>query len=248
MLGDSQRLLFQRHIHVPTRFLYPNRIRDASEIKQHQKSISLLIFHKLCYSLSSLSVGGSGRLKIHVIFVHSHLARYDAKRQEIEAWLMRMESRSERMGNAAAQADVLDFSVLDSQQKEQKVRCPLFSSRRLILKFMEKDSSSILQTLGHDCLFLSPVFLFAQKHGSIGNSKFMFILYRFDSLWNINDAWWILYLSFFFLLSHLCRVDVPRRITHLQAPHRTFQSINPEAYCRLSGRWHITDKTHDGEC
>jgi len=47
--------------------------------------------------------------------------RYEAKRQEIEAWLMRMESRSERMGNAAAQADVLDFSVLESQQKEQKV-------------------------------------------------------------------------------------------------------------------------------
>lgn len=49
-------------------------------------------------------------------------SRYEAKRQEIEAWLMRMESRSERMGTAEAQADVLDFSVLDSQQKEQKVR------------------------------------------------------------------------------------------------------------------------------
>lgn len=47
--------------------------------------------------------------------------RYEAKRQEIEAWLMRMEGRSERMGNAEAQADVLDFSVLDTQQKEQKV-------------------------------------------------------------------------------------------------------------------------------
>jgi hypothetical protein len=33
-----------------------------------------------------------------------------------------MEGRAERMGNVAAQADVLDFSVLDSQQKEQKVR------------------------------------------------------------------------------------------------------------------------------
>lgn len=35
---------------------------------------------------------------------------------------MRMEGRSERMGNAEAQADVLDFTALDSQQKEQKVR------------------------------------------------------------------------------------------------------------------------------
>jgi hypothetical protein len=50
------------------------------------------------------------------------MTRYDAKRQEIEAWLMRMEGRSERMGNAAAQADVLDFALLDNQQKEQKVR------------------------------------------------------------------------------------------------------------------------------
>lgn len=49
-------------------------------------------------------------------------SRYEAKRQEIEAWLMRMESRSERMGNAETQADVLDFSILDLQQKEQKVR------------------------------------------------------------------------------------------------------------------------------
>lgn len=63
--------------------------------------------------------------------------RYEAKRQEIEAWLMRMESRSERMGTAEAQADVLDFSVLDSQQKEQKVRA-------LWLKFMEKDSSILI--------------------------------------------------------------------------------------------------------
>lgn len=35
---------------------------------------------------------------------------------------MKMESRSERIGSAAAQADVLDFSILDTQQKEQKVR------------------------------------------------------------------------------------------------------------------------------
>lgn len=61
---------------------------------------------------------------------HKHRShRYEAKRQEIEAWLMRMESRSERMGNAEAQADVqLDFGMLDSQQKEQKVRVsPRFS-------------------------------------------------------------------------------------------------------------------------
>lgn len=60
--------------------------------------------------------------------------RYEAKRQEIEAWLMRMESRSERMGNAETQADVLDFSVLDSQQKEQKVRTSL--SRLLDINFL----------------------------------------------------------------------------------------------------------------
>ena len=72
------------------------------------------------------------------------LSRYDAKRQEIEAWLMRMESRSERMGNAAAQAqaDVLDFAALDTQQKEQKVclSSPCYSWR-------QKKSSSILHSL-----------------------------------------------------------------------------------------------------
>lgn len=51
---------------------------------------------------------------------HVH-RRYESKRQEIEAWLMRMENRAERMGQAASQADVLDFSVLEAQQKEQKV-------------------------------------------------------------------------------------------------------------------------------
>ncbi|XP_053684966.1 dystrophin, isoforms A/C/F/G/H isoform X2 [Sabethes cyaneus] len=41
--------------------------------------------------------------------------RYDAKRIEIENWLTRMESRSERMGVVATTADVLEI-----QQKEQK--------------------------------------------------------------------------------------------------------------------------------
>lgn len=48
--------------------------------------------------------------------------RYEAKRQEIESWLLRMESREERMNSTAMAADVLDFSMLESQQKEQKVR------------------------------------------------------------------------------------------------------------------------------
>lgn len=39
---------------------------------------------------------------------------------------MRMENRAERMGQAAAQADVLDFAILDSQQKEQKVSREFF--------------------------------------------------------------------------------------------------------------------------
>lgn len=64
-------------------------------------------------------------LLTHMILVHSpnnkNQNRYEAKRQEIEAWLMRMEAKSERMGKAAAQVDGLDFTLLDSQQKEQKV-------------------------------------------------------------------------------------------------------------------------------
>lgn len=47
---------------------------------------------------------------------------------------MRMESRSERMGNAAAQADVLDFSVLDAQQKEQKVIFPSLGFQEMLQK------------------------------------------------------------------------------------------------------------------
>lgn len=42
--------------------------------------------------------------------------RFEAKRLEIEAWLTRMENRSERMGVVASTAD-----VLEAQQKEQKV-------------------------------------------------------------------------------------------------------------------------------
>lgn len=47
----------------------------------------------------------------------SACCRYEAKRVEIETWLHRMESRSERMGTIAVTAD-----ILDAQQKEQKVR------------------------------------------------------------------------------------------------------------------------------
>lgn len=39
---------------------------------------------------------------------------------EIEAWLQRMENRSERMGVVATTAD-----VLEAQQKEQKVKTKL---------------------------------------------------------------------------------------------------------------------------
>uniref|UniRef100_A0A182PPV9 Uncharacterized protein n=2 Tax=Pyretophorus TaxID=44537 RepID=A0A182PPV9_9DIPT len=41
--------------------------------------------------------------------------RYEAKRLEIDAWLSRMETITERMGPVATTADVLDI-----QQKEQK--------------------------------------------------------------------------------------------------------------------------------
>ena len=61
--------------------------------------------------------------------------RYESKRQEIEAWIMRMENRAERMGQAASQADVLDFTVLESQQKDQKVCINfIFSFRRLFIR------------------------------------------------------------------------------------------------------------------
>lgn len=43
--------------------------------------------------------------------------RYEAKRLEIEAWLARMETRSEHMGPVGTTAD-----ILEAQQKEQKVR------------------------------------------------------------------------------------------------------------------------------
>lgn len=89
---------------------------------------------------------------------HQHRShRYEAKRQEIEAWLMRMESRSERMGNAEAQADVLDFGMLDSQQKEQKVRVSArFSSNFTVVR--------------HD--FSSAVFMLAAFF-SLGHLEFM---------------------------------------------------------------------------
>lgn len=110
--GRLSEVIIHAYAHV-----LPDRNRDApSEIKTHRESISLLIFHKLCcFCFLPLLV------VLWNVIRFIHIGRYDAKRQEIEAWLMRMESRSERMGNAAAQADVLDFSVLDSQQKEQKV-------------------------------------------------------------------------------------------------------------------------------
>ena len=71
---------------------------------------------------------------IKISFFSLYIYRYESKRQEIEAWLMRMESRAERMGTAAAQADVLDFSALEASQKEQKV-CGNDDFRHLLLYF-----------------------------------------------------------------------------------------------------------------
>jgi hypothetical protein len=45
-----------------------------------------------------------------------------------------MENRAERMGQAASQADVLDFSVLEAQQKEQKVG--FFAQRIIFIRLL----------------------------------------------------------------------------------------------------------------
>lgn len=50
------------------------------------------------------------------IFLFQNI-RYESKRLEIEAWLARMEARSEHMGPVGTTAD-----ILEAQQKEQKVR------------------------------------------------------------------------------------------------------------------------------
>jgi hypothetical protein len=43
--------------------------------------------------------------------------RYDAKKQEVESWLARMEARMDRMGPVGHTAD-----VLEAQLREQKVK------------------------------------------------------------------------------------------------------------------------------
>lgn len=154
---------------------------------------------------------------------HQHRShRYEAKRQEIEAWLMRMESRSERMGNAEAQADVLDFGMLDSQQKEQKVRVSArFSSNFTVVR--------------HD--FSSAVFMLAAFFRSgIWNS---WVLSLMKYLWAAASS----SLSIIFLSIS----ELPRRTAHLQAPHRVVQSINSETHCRLPRRRHDSHQTHDGD-
>lgn len=102
----------------------------------------------------------------------------------------------------------------------------LFSS--ISSQFMDEDSSSISQSL-------DMIFYFSLAVWSIWDSCSFFD----TEWWNIYDNLWC------FLLPPI--VDLPRRAAHLQASHRAVQSINPEAYCRLSRRWHLTDKTHDGE-
>lgn len=155
---------------------------------------------------------------------HQHRShRYEAKRQEIEAWLMRMEHRSERMGNAEAQADVLDFAMLDSQQKEQKVRV----STRFSINFT---------VVRHD--FSSAVFMLA--------AFFLptFGIHESFRSWNIYEPPLLpSSLSIIFLSIS----ELPRRTAHLQASHRVVQSINPEAHCRLPDRRHDSHQTHDGD-
>lgn len=51
--------------------------------------------------------------------------RYEAKRQEVEAWLARMQARREKMGLVGDTADVLEV-----QLRDQKVRQTLFFGRR----------------------------------------------------------------------------------------------------------------------
>lgn len=170
------------------------------KIKQHQKSISLLIFHKPCFFSLLLSGAGSDS-----IFVRSHLTRYDAKRQEIEAWLNRMESRSERMGNtAAAPGDTnLDFSVLDAQQKEQKV-CDrnLYLQIHQFYKLLDKN-------------FLM----------SCGPFEIHVLCCR---LWNINDLWWILDLILFQTFHaelHTYKVSNIKLFLKKLGPNYSFYSI-----------------------
>lgn len=108
------------------------------------------------------------------------LGRYEAKRQEIEAWLMRMEGRSEKMGHAEAQADVLDFSILEFQQKEQKV-CSGLSAQFMEIKILcSLDMDFILPPCGQFKIHALIIPLVA------------------DVLWNIYDVF-----SLSFLVVHL---------------------------------------------
>lgn len=176
-----------------------------------------------------------------------YIYRYESKRQEIEAWLMRMESRAERMGNAAAQADVLDFSALEASQKEQKV-CGNNDDFHSFIYFF----------CSHDITFCGRF-----KFSNFSFTSFYAVSRWFRScheIWNINDFAASSCTFFFFVLSKIIfffsflfhsireKLDVPCWITHLQASHWTFQSINSKAYCRLSSWWHITNQANDREC
>lgn len=188
MLGDSQRLFMSQL------FRFWDVVFEIK--KKHNFRNRLVYYFFMNFLLIKLSPSFRSP-PFDYDFRTFTLPRFEAKRQEIEAWLMRMESRSERMGSTETKGDVLDFSILDSQQKEHKV-CSRSS---------EINSFMSIQNSCSSC----------------------------DIIWNI---YWL-----------LCLFDTefPRRITHLQTPHRTFQSINAETYRRLSWRWHVTNKTHDGE-
>lgn len=69
--------------------------------------------------------------------------RYEAKRQEVDAWLTRMETRLERMGNVGHTAD-----VLEAQLREQKVR---------VLNYIRRLYYAVFN---YSCLFCSCLQLF----------------------------------------------------------------------------------------
>lgn len=56
--------------------------------------------------------------------------RYEAKRQEVDVWLTRMETRLDRMGTVGHTADVLEAQLREQKVKKKKIHLTFLTFTR----------------------------------------------------------------------------------------------------------------------
>ena len=152
--------------------------------------------------------------------------RYEAKRNEVENWLDRMETRLGRMRSVGHTAD-----VLEAQLREQKVNSLSFS---LSLSLSLSLYLFFLYCLLYYSTYICLSFILFYLHDISYSSKIVSI-FHFISWFRHN-------------LNSLVRLSIPVLpcgTSSIQASDRIVQSTDPEAHSGISTRWYDSRQEDD---